>query len=349
MKKWIALASTFVLATSVVAACGKQDEETKSPEVKDTEELVIYTTRKEEFLKPLTDRFAKEKGITVKLLSGDDTYVNRLVEEKINPQADVFVSTDAGSMEYLRIEEVLQGNDSETLARIDEKFRAEDGSWVGLTARTRGFIYNPKLITEEEMPKNLEQLSDEKYKGKFAITRGGNGSMIAHTAALRKVWGDDVTKEWLSAIAKNNGGIYKGHGDIRKAVGNGEIAFGLVNNYYFHQQLGESAPANEVGFIYPDQEGIGAFVNASGVALINKAPNEKNARAFIEWMLQSDILKEYAALSLEVPLDPTVPATEIAAPIDSYKVMDINLRDVGPVWNTTKKLIEEAGLPYEVQ
>ncbi|MGL4821342.1 MAG: extracellular solute-binding protein, partial [Bacilli bacterium] len=102
MKKWFAVASSVLLASSVLAACSNDTADKGSKtELKDTKELVIYTTRKEEFIKPFTDRFAEETGIKVKLLSGDDTYVNRLVEEKINPQADVFVSTDAGSMEYL--------------------------------------------------------------------------------------------------------------------------------------------------------------------------------------------------------------------------------------------------------
>ncbi|WP_281246375.1 hypothetical protein [Desulfoscipio geothermicus] len=29
------------------------------------------------------------------------------------------------------------------------------------------------------MPKTLEEMTDPKWKGQFAITRGGNGSMVA--------------------------------------------------------------------------------------------------------------------------------------------------------------------------
>lgn len=59
------------------------------------------------------------------------------------------------------------------------------------------------------------------WKGKFAITRGGNGSFIAHVAALRAKWGDQKMEEWMRAVAQNTGVITKWHGDIRKAVGSG--------------------------------------------------------------------------------------------------------------------------------
>jgi len=79
----------------------------------------------------------------------------------------------------LRLQGALAANDSKALDIIDPKFRAEDGSWAGLSARSRVLMYSKDLITEEEMPKTLEEMTDPKWKGQFAITRGGNGSMVA--------------------------------------------------------------------------------------------------------------------------------------------------------------------------
>lgn len=340
------------LVMIVLAACGSTETGAKKEEAAEdgklSGELVVYSSRKEEFVKPILDKFEAETGVKVKLLAGDEAIVNKLLEEKVNPQADIFFSNDTGAMEYLRLQGVLQKNDSKALEVIDKKFRAEDGSWVGLSARTRGFIYNKDKISEAEMPKTLEELADPKWKGQFAIARGGNGSVIAHVAALRKEWGDEKTEKWLSAVAKNAGAITKGHGDIRKAVGAGEFKFGLVNNYYFHQQLAEPKD-NQVGFIYPDQEGMGAFVNAAGIALINKAPNEKNAKAFIEFMLKQENMKEFSYNSKEIPLHPEVEAIPEAKKINEYKVMDMPLHEIGPVWNDAKQLIEKSGYTIEVK
>jgi iron(III) transport system substrate-binding protein len=312
-----------------------------------TKELVVYSARNEQFVKPLAERFEAQTGIKVKLLSGNEALVPKLIEERRNVQADLFLSNDAGQMEYLRLEGILAPNTSAAVSKVPALFRAQDGSWVGLSARTRVFMYNKDLISEEQMPKTIWELTDPKWKGAFMITRGGNGSMVAHVAALRAVWGDAKTTEWLEKVKANAGAVVAGHGDIRRAVGAGEFKFGLVNNYYFHQQLAEPKD-NNVRAVYLDQGTgeMGAFVNAAGLALIKGGPNAANARRFVDWMLEAEQQQFFASVSREVPLNPAVPAVAPAKPINEYKVMDMPLHRLGPVWADVKKLIDAAGLSY---
>ncbi len=307
------------------------------------QELVVYSARNEAFVQPLTDSFQEETGIRVRLLSSSEALVNKVVSEKGNVQADLFFSNDAGAMEFLRLEGALQANGSAALEVIDPRFRAEDGSWTGLSARTRVLIYNKDLISEEEMPSDIWELTDPKWKGQFMITRGGNSSMVTHVAGLRMAWGDEKALEWVQGIKENAGAIVNGHTDIRRAVGAGEYRFGLVNNYYYHLQLNE-LENNNVGVIYPDQEGMGAFVNVGGIALLAGAPNEANAKMFIEWLLEPEQQKVFAYNSREVPLNPEVEAAPEASPISSYRIMDISLQELGIYWIDAKHLIEEAGL-----
>lgn len=312
---------------------------------RDKQELVIYSARKEQFVQPLVDKFEQETGIKVKLLTGDEALVNKLIEESNRPQADIFFSNDAGALEYLRLRSILAPNPSASVTAVDPMYKAEDGSWVGLSARTRVLMYNRDLISEAEMPQDLWDLADSKWQGQFIITRGGNGSAVAHIAALSAVWGEEKTLEWMQRIKDNAGAIVDGHTDVRKAVGRGEFKFGLVNNYYFHLQLAEDKD-NNVGVIYPDQGpgGIGAFVNAAGVGLIKNAPNSSNARTFIEFLLKPEQLKVFAYNSKEVPLDPSIETVSEAKSISEYKVMNISLQEIGGVWENVKSLIEAAGL-----
>jgi iron(III) transport system substrate-binding protein len=358
----------FMLAVSVIiAGCGQGNEEPNNEQPEGSQEnnqqqaeenvseqpsgeLVVYSSRNENFVQPLLDKFQEETGITVRALHGNEASVNRIKEEAGNVQADIFISNDIGAMEHLRLEGLLQGFEPEGIETIDEKYRAVDNSWFGLSARTRVLMYNKDLISEEEMPKTLWELTDPKWAGEFMITRGGNGSMVAHVSALRNAWGDEKTLEWLSAIKDNAGAITQGHGDIRRDVGAGAYKFGLVNNYYYHQQLNE-AENNNVGAIYPDQgEGeIGVFVNAAGVAFIKGAPNEENAKRFIEWLLKPENQVAFSYASMEVPLNPDVQTIDEAARISDYRTMDMPLRDLGAVWEDTKELIEQSGLDLEIR
>lgn len=312
---------------------------------RDKQELVIYSARKEQFVQPLVDKFEQETGIKVKLLTGDEALVNKLIEESNRPQADIFFSNDAGALEYLRLRTILAPNTSTSVRAVDPMYRAEDGSWVGLSARTRVLMYNRDLISESEMPQDLWDLADSKWQGQFMITRGGNGSAVAHIAALTAVWGEEKTLEWMQRIKDNAGAIVDGHTDIRKAIGRGEFKFGLVNNYYYHLQLAEDRD-NNVGVIYPDQgpNGIGAFVNAAGVGLVKNGPNSSNARIFIDFLLKPEQLKVFAYNSREVPLDPSIEFVSEARSISEYKVTNISLQAIGGVWENVKSLIEAAGL-----
>lgn len=312
-------------------------------------ELVVYSARNESFVLPLIRAFEEETGVRVRMLTGNETLVNKIIEEKSNVQADVFLSNDVGALEFLRLAGVLAANQSSELEVIDAAFRADDGSWVGLSARTRVLMYNKDLISEAEMPQTLWELADPKWAGQFMITRGGNGSMVAHVAALRAVWGDDKTVEWIKAVRQNAGAVVNGHGDIRRSIGAGEYAFGLVNNYYFHQQLSE-ATNNNVAAIYPDQTegGLGAFVNAAGVALVKGGPNKDNAMAFIDFLLQPDQQMAFAYTSMEVPLNPAVESNPIARPISDYTTMAVRLQDIGAMWADAKALIERGGLDLDL-
>ncbi|WP_216831451.1 extracellular solute-binding protein [Alkalihalobacterium elongatum] len=370
MKKSLKLLLLAMMALALVfvaAACGNQGDQTETetggeqPQEEQQEEgqeeavaelegeIVVYSNRNEKFVQPLLDKFAEETGLNVRPLHEADAL--QLREEAGNVQADIFISNDIGALEYLRMEELLTNFDGEGVETIDAQYRADDNSWIALSARARGFIYNKDMITEEEMPKTMEELMDDKFKGQFAITRGGNGGMIGNVSALRNEWGDEKTADWIAAIKENAAGIYNGHGDIRMAVGAGEHAFGLVNNYYYHQQL-EEPTNNNVGFIYPDQgEGeMGVIANAAGVGLVKGAPNEANANAFIEWLLLPENQLAFVGESLEVPMNTDLePPYEAAIKLSDLKVQKMPLKELGNYFEDTKDLIEQSGLDLELR
>jgi iron(III) transport system substrate-binding protein len=366
MKKGFSLI-TLGMAVTVMAACGGNGEEntnsvnntnTNDDNQANTEEaaldgeLVVYSSRNETFVQDLLDKFTEETGVEVRALHDADPL--QIQEEAGNVQADVFISNDLGALEYLNQQDLLEGTELENVDTIDEQFRAENNEWIAISARARGFIYNKDLISEEEMPTKMEDLLDPEWadvENGYAITRGGNGGMIGNVSALRYEWGDDQTAEWIQAIQENSAGIFEGHGDIRRAVGAGEHAFGLVNNYYYHQQL-EEPTDNNVGFIYPDQgDGeMGAIANAAGLGMVAGSPNEENAKAFIEWVLEEENQLAFVGESLEVPINTNLePPYEEAVPFSELSVQDMPLKELGNYFEDTRTLIEDAGLDLELR
>jgi iron(III) transport system substrate-binding protein len=353
MKKIVCLLMVFLMFLALgLAGCGQRTATPGELDGKpaETGKLVVYSSRNENFVNELLEKFEADTGISVAVLHAGEAAVNKIKEEAKNVQADVFISNDVGALENLRINRLLQGYNAAGIELIEERYRAEDNSWFALSARTRVLMYNKGLISEEDMPKTVWELTDPKWKGRFAITRGGNASMIGHVSALRQEWGDEKTQQWLTIIKGNAGAITQGHGDIRRAVGSGEFEFGLVNNYYYHQQLREPTD-NNVGVIYPDQgDGqMGAVVNAAGVGLINGAPNIISAQRFMDWILLPENQRLFSYASLEVPINPNIDAIEEAVAISGYKAQGMALRMLGEVWEDTRHLIEKAGLDLEIR
>lgn len=337
----------FVALSIALTGCTSTNP---ADEPKSLGELIVYSSRNENFVNPLLEKFEAETGIKVRPLHGGGSITNKIKEEGTNVQADIFISNDVGALEHLRMEGFLEGFEPKGIDTIEARYRAADNSWFALSARTRVIMYNKDLISEEEMPKTVWELTDPKWSGQFAITRGGNSSMVAHVSALRNEWGDNKTLEWLTLIKDNTGAIMEGHGNIRRAVGAGEFKFGLVNNYYYHQQLAEPKD-NNVGVIYPDQgeDEMGAVVNGAGVGLIKGGPNNENAKIFIEWLLKPENQREFSYASMEVPINPAVEAIGEAAKISDYKVQRMPLSDLGKVFNDTQKIIEKSGLAMELK
>lgn len=352
----IFLPLTFLLILSLTGGCSADEagENSGSSGVDGgtgvSGELVVYSSRNENFVEPLLQKFQEETGVSVRALHAGGAALNRIKEEGHNVQADIFISNDIGGLEHLRLEGFLQGYDIPGIETIESRYRAEDNSWFALSARTRVLMFNKDLITEDEMPGTVWELTDPRWKDQFAITRGGNSGMIGHVSALINEWGEEKTSTWIAHIKSNAGAIMQGHGDIRRSVGAGEFKFGLVNNYYFHQQLREPQD-NNVGVIYPDQgEGeMGAVINAAGVGFVKGAPHPENAKKFLQWILLPENQREFSYASLEVPINPSIEAVGEAARITDYSIQGMPLWELGNVWEDTRKFIEQSGLDLEIR
>lgn len=349
MKKFglLMLITVFAMG-AILAGCGSAS---------DVEKLVVYSSRNERFTQNLLDKFTEETGIEVVVLHGANPL--QIVEESNNVRADIFISNDLGALGYLHTQGMLEGSNPAGIESIPATFRSDDNAYFAISARVRGFIYNKDMITLEEMPKSNEDLFDPKWAdvpNGYAITRGGNGGMIGHISALRYQWGDEKTADWIASIRENAAGIFQGHGDIRRAVGAGEHSFGLVNNYYFHQQLLEPND-NNVGFIYLDQdkEQMGAIANAAGVGLVKGGPNAENAAIFLDWLLKPENQVAFVGESLELLINSQYGAVypaEVQPHIVEFvelKVQDMPVTELGNFFEDTRALIEASGLDLDLR
>lgn len=309
-------------------------------------ELVIYSGRSEPLIQPVLDAFQKQHpGIHLKLKAGSNSELaNALIEEAANPVADVFISTELFTIQALTRKGIFQAYAPADIDRLPAEFIGEGNQWVGLTKRARVIMYNSELVTAEEAPKSIFELTDPKWRGQIAAAGSTNGSMQAQIATMRMLIGEEKTEEWLNGLLENKVTFFGGHTDVRKAVGAGEFKLGLVNHYYYHLQLAESG---NVGVVYPDQgkDEIGLITNATAAAIIQGAPHTAAAQAFIEFLISTEGQKLFAELNYEYPLAAGVGLRAEVEPLDSFRLADVDVVKSTLAFDETFALVERIGLP----
>ncbi len=343
-----------LVAVLGLAGCGttakdtaKTNETTTTqPEATQTEtkELVVYSGRKEKLMQPVLDAFTKETGIQVRMRAGGASELaNAIMEEKNNPQADLFIANDAGTLEKLRLEGLLDTYASEAIAKVPADLKSTDNSWVGVSARTRVIMYNTNLVKENELPKSVFELTDPKWKGQVAVAKGSSESVVGHITAIRKIKDEKTAEEFLKGLLANKVSVLKGHTEVRNAVGKGEFKLGLVNHYYYHLQKQEGSP---VGVIYPDQgaDQMGTMLNVAGAGLVKGGKNSEAAREFLDFLLQPATQKIFAEVNYEIPVLPGVPVKDAKA-MNEFRRADIKLDVLGKEIDNTMNLLEKVGMP----
>lgn len=309
-------------------------------------DLVIYSGRSEPLIQPVIDAFqARYPAVRILLKSGSNSQLaNALLEEKALPQADLFITTELFTIQALARQGVFQPYQPPGTAQFPLQFVDPDHLWIGLTQRARVIMYNTDLVTADTAPRSLLELTDPRWRGQIAAAGSTNGSMQAQIAAMRQLLGEPTTEAWLRDLIANQATFFGGHTDVRKAVGAGEFALGLVNHYYFYLQQAEGS---KVGIVFPDQgEGqMGLLTNATAIAIVNRDVNLPAARAFVDFLVSAEGQKLFAEQNYEYPLLPGVALRPEVQPLTDFRLADVNMAEATRDFDATFALLEKVGLP----
>ncbi len=336
----------LLLLTVFLVACSPPQANVSPTQAGIQGKLVIYSGRSEALIQPVIDAFiTSHPNVEVLLKAGSNSQLaNALIEEKANPQAEIFITTELFTAQSLAEQNVFQSYPPIGAEKLPSEFIGVDNTWIGLTRRARVIMYNTDLISPQEAPKSILDLTDPKWKGQIAAAGSTNGSMQAQIAAMRQLLGENVTEEWLRGLLANEVTFFGGHTDVRKAVGAGEFKIGLVNHYYYYLQQAEGSP---VGILFPDQgEGqIGLLTNATAIAVVAGAKNLPAAHAFVDYLVSPAGQELFSKLNYEYPLLPGVPLHPDVQALDGLRLANVDVVQAALEYDATFDLIEKVSLP----
>ena len=315
-------------------------------------EINVYSSRKEQLIKPLFDKFTESTGIKVNLVTGkDDALLERLKLEGDNTPADLLMTADAGRL-YRAVEMGLtQAVESETLKKdIPETMRDATNQWFGLTSRARPIFYVKDKVKPEELS-TYEDLADPKWKGRICVRSSDNIYNQSMIGSMITTVGTEKAQAWADGIVKNFARPPEGGDrDQIKAAAAGQCDIALANTYYYGQMLTgdeaeEKAAAEKVAIFWPNQaEGDrGVHINISGAAVTKTAKNKDNAIKLMEFLVNDESQKWYAEANQEYPVKAGIAPSEMLKGWGEFKADSVNLSELGKNNAEAVKILDKAG------
>ena len=312
-----------------------------------SDEVNLYSARKEHLIKPLINIFEKETGIKVNLVTAKAAQLyERIVREGKNSPADVLLTTDAGNLWKASKQSLFQKINSDYLTvRIDSKYRDPDNKWFGLSLRARIIVYSLDRVDQNEL-RGYKYLSDPRFKNRILIRSSSNiynQSLIAHMIAK---YGEEVAEEWAEKLVNNFArSPAGGDRDQIKAIAAGEGDIAIVNSYYIIQILNSDKKKifNNLGIYFPRDKEMGVHINISGAGLLQNAPNHKNGKQLINFLLSDKAQKIYSFNNFEYPVVKNIEIPKLLKYLGNFKEDDIDTSEYGRLSKRAIKLADRVG------
>jgi len=323
------LVGALVLAAGL-AGCAKQPSE-----------LVVYSARNEQLIKPIFDRYTAETGEKIRFVTDDaGPLIERLNAEGANSQADILMTVDAGELWHAADLGLMQPVNSEVLnANIPESLRDPQGRWFGFSVRARTIVYSTERVKPEELS-DYAALGSERWNGKLCLRTSKKVYNQSLVAMLIAEYGEPKTEEivrgWVANLAAEP---FSNDTLLMEAIAAGQCDVGLVNTYYFGRLLRDK-PDMPLKLFWADQAGQGVHVNISGAGITAHAPRSEQAKKFLEWLSQPDAQSMFAGANLEYPASPSIEPDPIVNAWGDFNRSPMNVAQAGELQATAVKLMD---------
>ena len=307
-------------------------------------EVVVYSARNEQLIKPVFERFTRETGIKVKFLTDKEApLIARLKAEGAAMPADVLLTVDAGNLWLAAQQGLFRPLSSPTLtADIPAHLRDPENRWFGLSVRARTIVYNPSKVKPAALS-TYEALAGPEWKGRLCLRTSKkvyNQSLVAMMIAQHgEAKTEEIVRGWVANLATEP---FSDDARLVKAVAAGQCEVGVVNTYYFGRLLKKNPKLNAKLF-WPNQNDSGVHVNVSGAGVTQHAKHPAEAQQLLEWMSQPTAQSLFAGLNLEYPVNPKVQPDPIVAAWGRFKPNIINVAKAGELQAAAVKLMDRAG------
>jgi len=292
--------------------------------------ITVYNAQHESLTQEWADAFTAETGIAVVIRQGSDLEVgNQILQESANSPADVFLTENSPAMVLVDRAGLFEPLPQDILDQIPAGFRAANGHWTGIAARSTVFAYNRDKLSAEALPRSVDDLAGPEWKGRWAASPSG-ADFQAIIGAYLQLKGEDDTLAWLKAI-KQNAVIVRGNRTAMAAANKGEVDGALIYHYYYYgDQAGTKESSGNIALHFFGNGDPGAFISVSGGGVLASSQHKAEAMQFLKFITGPDGQKvlrdgksfEYAIGVNEAANAALPPLDSLSAPVVDQSSLD---------------------------
>ncbi len=314
-----------VVMIAGLAACGLSSGPSSTA-------LIIYTSRPKAIatgvLKDFEEAFPEYKGRVRMLTLGASEVVERIRAESYRPQADIWWGGTSQQFTQGVQRGLLQPAPADVVARVPERYRGPDGTWLAEMRMAQIMFYNNKAMDAAVAPKDWDDLIAPGMQGKILIRDvAASGTMRSvYSALIGRTFaasGPNPGYDYLRALDRNTKDYTANPSDLFLRIQRQEAPVSIWNLQDVLVQRSKSAPFT------PVVPASGAPILLDGVGKIAKAPHGEAADKFLEFLLRAQTQQKLADSSFQLP---TVPL-----PREPGWVTEIGLKEMPVDWTLVNK------------
>jgi len=247
--------------------------------------IVLYNGQHSQLTNELVSAFEKQTGISVRTRIDDSLVLaDQILQEGHSSPADVYISENSPELMELEQHGLLARLSPSILGQVPAADESPTGDWVGVALRVSSLVYDPALLRASQLPTSILDLAQPRWKGKVAIAPT-DSDFPPLVGAVLDAYGTKTATAWLEGL-KRNAQTYVDEESVAAAVNRGDVACGVVNQYYWYRlrlEFGTGGTHSRV-YYFPNHD-VGSITNISGAAVLASSRHREDADRFLRFLV----------------------------------------------------------------
>jgi iron(III) transport system substrate-binding protein len=290
--------------------------------------LVVYSPHGKELLTAFEKQFeAKHPDVDVQWLDmGSQDCYDRIRTEKENPQADLWWGAPLTTFAKAEAESLLERFSPSWANAMNAEFKSENDFWFGTFATPEVIMYNSRVVSEAEAPKDWDELLDPKWKNKIIIRSPlASGTMrIIFSAIIQREMQRNGTADagfaWLRKLDANTRSYAADPTQLYLKIAREE---GLISLWNLPDVVLQARLNNyPFGFVIPTS---GTPMITDCIAIVKGTKHRADSERFYEFVTSKEAMLQQAKDFVRIPTRTDISKEELPEWIRSLNIVPMKV------------------------